>query len=286
MIMETAPRVSPTIESTMPEPMTSVRHPLIRCVADVLRNRSDKPHTIVIDDLENIQQAVDCGVEIVSVFYEASTERPRLTGAGATVPRYCLDGAVTRTLFGDQKRSRVFALARAPKQDGLRSLVRTSGDLIILDGVRIVGNIGAITRTACALNAAGVVLVESGLSAPTDRRLVRASRGLVFAIPVVLASRADCVAFVQREQLPIAALSAHASEPVSSIRAVPGRLGLLMGSERDGDSPELDALTTHRYAIPMSRNVESLNVSVATGIALFTHGSASAGRLSVVADSF
>lgn len=284
--METAIPVRTPTDAVMAEPIQSVRHPLIRRIADVLRNRSAKPKTIVIDDLENIQQAVDCGVEIESVLYEASTERPRLTGAGAAAPRYCLDGVVTRTLFGEQKRSRVFALARAPKPESLGNLVGTTGDLVILDGVRIVGNIGAITRTACALNAGGVVLVESGLSTPTDRRLVRASRGLVFAIPVVLASRADCVRFIQREQLTLAALSAHASEPVSSIRAVPGRLGLLMGSERDGVSAELDALTTHRYGIPMSRNVESLNVSVAAGIALFAHGSASARRLSVVADSF
>ncbi|MHA4949244.1 TrmH family RNA methyltransferase [Micromonospora sp. SD19] len=269
--MEAATIASETREPATVQAIDSTRHPVVRRIADVLRNRSERPSIFVLDDLENIEQAIACGVEVDTLYLSASADPSTFAGIDADVPRYVLDDSVARTLFGEQKRSRAFALARAPRRPRLRDLIGTTGDIIILDGVRIVGNIGAITRTACALAAAGIVLVDSGLRTIWDRRLIRASRGLVFATPVVLATRAECAEFIRQEGLVLAALSADAVEPLSSIRTARERLALAMGSEREGVSRELDALTTYRYSIPMASNVESLNVSVTAGIALFEH---------------
>ncbi len=141
----------------------------------------------------------------------------------------------------------------------------------MLDGVRMVGNIGAITRTASALGAAGVIVLDSGLRTTFDRRLIRASRGLVFSLPVVLASRTECAGFLQREKVRIATLSADAESPLHAIRSVTDRIALILGSERDGVSQGFDDLANHRFSIPMKPGVESLNVSVAAGIALYEH---------------
>lgn len=272
MRMKTATITHETGETTSTEAIDSATHPVARRIADVLRNRTARPSIFVIDDLENIEQAIDCGVEIDSLYLSISADSSTFLGIKTDVPHHVLDGSVTRALFGEQKRSRVFALARAPRRSSLRDLIGATGDIIILDGVRIVGNIGAITRTACALGAAGVVLVDSGLRTVWDRRLIRASRGLVFATPVVLATRAECAEFIRQERIVLAALSADAAEPLSSIRTAPERLALVMGSEREGVSSELGALATYRYSIPMAPNVESLNVSVTAGLALFEHG--------------
>lgn len=250
------------------------RDPAARRVADVLRSRSDRPRVFVVDDRENIEQAVACGIELDGVYATRSAAAEGLAlvaGVGAGTPLHLLDDAVAWSLFGRQKHSRVFALARAPRPPRLGDLTGRAGDVVVLDGVRLVGNIGAVARTACALGAAGVVLVDSGLRTVLDRRLVRASRGLVFATPVVTAGRDECVDFLRRERLSVAALSAEAAEPLDRIRGVAGRLAIVVGGERGGVSPGLDALATHRYAIPMTQEVDSLNVSVAAGIALYEH---------------
>lgn len=254
--------------------VTDARHPAARRVADVLRSRSAKPRVFVLDDLENIEQAIANGIALDSVYISAAVlehEAPALVGVGEDVPVYALDNSVVRELFGDQKSARVFALARAPRPSTLVDLLSAEGDVVVLDGVRIVGNIGAITRTARALGAAGLILVDSGLRTIVDRRLVRASRGLVFSMPIVLASRDECVDFVRRERLKVVALSADAAEPLSGIRNLDERIALVLGSERDGVSAELDSVSTHRYAISMTADVESLNVSVTAGIALYEH---------------
>jgi TrmH family RNA methyltransferase len=272
--METATVTRETRGTATAQAIDSARHPVARRIADVLRTRSERPSIFVLDDLENIEQAIACGVEVDSLYLSTSADGSTFAGLDTQAPRYVLDDRVTRALFGEQKRPRVFALARAPRPPRLRDLSGTTGDIVILDGVRIVGNIGAITRTACALGAAGIVLVDSGLRTIWDRRLIRASRGLVFAAPVVLTTRAECAEFIRQEGLALAALSADAVEPLSSIRNARERLALAMGSEREGVSRELDALTTYRYSIPMASNVESLNVSVTAGIALFEHRTA------------
>lgn len=99
-----------------------------------------------------------------------------------------------------------------------------------LDGVLIPGNIAAIIRSACAFAAAGLILLDSSLRTIHDRRLIRASRGLSFTIPI------------------------------------------LMDVERAGPSAELAARAEPRYAVRMAAGVESLNVSVAAGLALDERG--------------
>ncbi|HIY65198.1 MAG TPA: NshR/TsnR family 23S rRNA methyltransferase [Candidatus Agrococcus pullicola] len=249
----------------------SARHPVARRIADVLRTKSARPKVCIIDDFENIEQAVRGGVELDSLYATASAQGSMLRelhGVGSDVPRYVLDDGVAANLFGGQKRSRMFALARAPKPAGLRDLLRASGDILVLDGVRMLGNVGAITRTARAFGAAGVVVLESGLSTALDRRLIRASRGLVFTIPVVLATRERFIHFNEQERLSLAQFCADAPDSLHDIGRVRERLALVLGSERDGVSEEIGSLTTRRYAIPMEPGVESLNVSVAAGIAL------------------
>ena len=256
------------------EIVDSVRHPLARRIADVLRSRSARPKIFVIDDTENIEQALRCGVQLDSIFVTAGVENGLasiLAPVQDTVPHYVLSESVATILFGGDKRARTFALAQSPPRPHLRDLSTRPGDILVLDGVRLVGNIGAITRTACALGAAGLVLLDSGLTTTLDRRLVRASRGLIFAIPVVQATRSEFADYARREKLALATLTAGAAEPLALIRDAPERLALIMGGERNGISGQLDVLASYRYAIPMSRNVESLNVSVAAGIALYVH---------------
>jgi tRNA G18 (ribose-2'-O)-methylase SpoU len=140
---------------------------------------------------------------------------------------------------------------------------------VILDGVRITGNIGAIIRSAVALGAAGTVLVDSGLASAYDRRVIRASRGLSFAHPVVLATREDVAALLASSSATLVSITGEATAPLAGLARIPGRVALLFGGERAGASAGLDALAARRFAIPMTPGVESLNVSTAAAIALY-----------------
>jgi TrmH family RNA methyltransferase len=261
----------------------SAHHPDARRVTDVLRGPAGAGRTFLIDDEENIVQAVRGGIRLDGLYLtdDAPPAHEMMRAAQGT-PVHVISARVGKELFGVEKRSRVFALARTPRPPALADVTHRPGPIVVLDGVRLAGNIGAIIRTACALDAAGVVLVDSGLTSALDRRLIRASRGHVFSLPVVLAGRRAVRGYLQEQGVGIATLTARASTPLSAIGELPDRIGLLLGSERAGASDDLDSLATHRYFIPMSAEVESLNVSVAAAIALYAHREASTRRRRLV----
>lgn len=270
---------APSADSlTLDAVIESSADPVARRVREVLRAGSRARNTILIDDEENIMQALRSGARLDGVYV---THHPTVLTTEVLaavrsdrIPIHRLADTVAKELFAGDKRARVFALAAHPRQHTLDHLARRAGDIVILDGVRLAGNIGAITRTAAALGGAGIAVIESGLASVYDRRLIRSSRGLVFALPVVLASRGEMHRFLRDASATLVSLAADATTPLTELATVPGRVALLLGSERTGASHELDALATHRYAVPMSHGVESLNVSVAGALALYVRGTA------------
>jgi tRNA G18 (ribose-2'-O)-methylase SpoU len=59
------------------------------------------------------------------------------------------------------------------------------------------------------------------------------------------------------------------SEPLDAFRSRPDRVALVVGTEGAGLTPSVEAMADHRVRIPTSDGVDSLNLAVATGIALY-----------------
>ena len=246
-------------------------HPVARRITDVVRRRAVAPNVILIDDLENIVQAARSGVLIDSLYISEGRDPLALDEVVPELHKlqmHTLSRAVTKKIFGDDKRSRIFALAQSPAPGELSDFSDSSGDIIVLDGERLVGNIGAIVRTSAGLNAAAVILLDSGLRTVFDRRLIRASRGLVFALPTVIAPRRDVIDYVCEQQIPVATLAADCTEPIGVLQRVKERIAIVLGSERRGVSTDIARIADYRCSIAMSDDIGSLNVSVSAGIAL------------------
>jgi 23S rRNA (adenosine1067-2'-O)-methyltransferase len=252
--------------------IASTRHPAARRIADVLKRAQGTPRTVLLEDEQIIDQALRAGLTIDSAYFplRAPGARERLQRVvPPDVPLHGIVDEVLDALFGPTKQARVFALGRGWRPPRLASLTDRRGDLVILDGVRLAGNIGAVTRSASAFDAAGVVLIASGLTSVVDRRLVRASRGFVFTIPVVIASREHLLQYLQQEGIPLVALVPQANTDLEEVRRLDRRVAFLLGSERTGVSAELGSYADHVFRIPVQPEVESLNVSVAAAIALY-----------------
>lgn len=246
-------------------------HPVARRITDVVRRRAVAPNVILIDDLENIVQAARSGVLIDSLYITEGRNPLALDEVVSElheVQMHTLSSAVTKKIFGDDKRSRIFALAQSPAPGELSDFSDSSGDIIVLDGVRLVGNIGAIVRTSAGLNAAAVILLDSGLRTVFDRRLIRASRGLVFTLPTVITPRRYVIDYLREQQIPVATLAADCTVPIEVLQRIKERIAIVLGSERRGVSTDISRIADYRCSIAMSDDIESLNVSVSAGIAL------------------
>lgn len=140
--------------------------------------------------------------------------------------------------------------------------------ILVLDGVSDVRNFGAIVRTADCMGAHAVVIPEKG-SARITADAVKASAGALHSFPVCREkSIVKSVEFLKESGLKIVTASEKSAVNVSQA-ALTGPSALILGSEDAGISRELLSLSDLQVKIPMTGQIASLNVSVASGIFLF-----------------
>ncbi|WP_375492837.1 TrmH family RNA methyltransferase [uncultured Jatrophihabitans sp.] len=246
--------------------------PAVQRIVDVVKPSRGAVRTALIEDVEPLVQALRAGVGFVEVYaLESAPVPPALLDACTSrgVPVRLMATSVVNQVFKGEKRPKTFGIVRVPAPLGLDALAGAAGDVVVLDGVKIVGNIGAIVRTSIALGAAGIVLVDSDLATIADRRLVRASRGYVFSVPVVLASRDEAVGYFRDAGIRLAVLDSAGELDLGRLGELDERLALVFGSEKTGGSAGFAGLPATTVSIPMSGRAESLNVSVSAGIALY-----------------
>jgi TrmH family RNA methyltransferase len=143
--------------------------------------------------------------------------------------------------------------------------------VLILSGMSDPGNVGTIIRTAAALGADAVVSVESSCDV-TNPKVLRASAGTVFSIPVVVVPKADALQTHLRGTgtAQVGAVSRGGLAPARVKEACPDAFALWLGSESHGlDAQILDGLDLV-VTIPMIETVESLNAAAAAAILLYT----------------
>lgn len=148
----------------------------------------------------------------------------------------------------------------------LADVVERSGLLLWLDGLQDPGNVGAVVRVAVAFGAAGLLIGE-GTADPLGLKALRASAGLALRLPFARAGSARIVDVLAGAGREVWALEAEGDD-VFSVRKAPGDLVLALGSEGGGLGGAAQRAAGRRLGIPLAPGVDSLNVSVATGIAV------------------
>lgn len=139
--------------------------------------------------------------------------------------------------------------------------------LLVLDGVQDPGNVGTMLRTAHALGALGVVALR-GTADLTNPKVLRGSMGAAFRLPAVAADEDAFLVWAAERGMTIWAAAADGF-PFARSGTRAGPIALVVGNEGAGVSPGIARAAAHRVAIPLRRDVESLNVAVAAGILLY-----------------
>jgi TrmH RNA methyltransferase len=174
-------------------------------------------------------------------------------------------------LTGSIHHEGIAILARQVPRWTLADLLARAGGLaaplLYMDGVQNPHNLGSILRSAAHFGV-GAVLGKAGDLPPLSPAAVRVAEGAAETVPVCdLADPAGDLGRLKREGWRVAVTTSHAGEPLYAA-ALPERTVLVLGSEGEGVSREVDRLADLRVRIPGTGAVESLNVSVACGVAL------------------
>jgi TrmH family RNA methyltransferase len=138
---------------------------------------------------------------------------------------------------------------------------------LLLEDLQDPGNVGTLLRSAEAFGC-GQVMITPGTANPWSPKVMRASAGSVFRMPVLRASLAELSKLLRRDGLTIyaAVVKNEGSVPVMEV-APHMPCALLIGNEGAGLSPAALAMADHRVTIPCA--VESLNAAVAGSLLLY-----------------
>jgi TrmH family RNA methyltransferase len=141
------------------------------------------------------------------------------------------------------------------------------GTWVALEEVRDPGNLGTIIRTADAVGARGIIVVGPSCD-PYSPEAGRATMGSIFSVPLVRMDRAQLIDRIRT--WPGDVVGTHL-EATIDFRTGPyrGPAMLVMGGEGAGMSEELAAACTKLVKIPMAGSLDSLNLAIATALALY-----------------
>ncbi len=162
----------------------------------------------------------------------------------------------------------VMAVFRS-KELSLASLELTSQNPLILvaEAPEKPGNIGALLRTADAANVDAVIIAnpKTDLFNPN---IIRSSVGCVFTNNIAVGSTSEIITFLKQNNISIYTAALQASKNYSDIDFIPSS-AIVVGTEATGLSQEWIENSTQNIIIPMSGEIDSMNVSVAAGILIF-----------------
>ena len=140
--------------------------------------------------------------------------------------------------------------------------------VLILDRVQDPGNLGTIIRTADAVGALGIILLDGCVDAFSPK-VVRASMGSLFHLPVVQDVTAEeALTWCYRNGYEPAATALNKAQNVYKTD-ISKKMAFIFGNEANGVAEELQAAAETRLFIPMTGLAESMNVAMAAGIILF-----------------
>lgn len=245
-----------------------------------LRNRLEPEKGVFIaESFKVVALALDAGCVPVSLL----VERGQLAGRAQSIlarcgniPVYTADAGLLAGLTGFHLSQGILCAMRRPGLRSVEALCAGARRVAVLEDIMDSTNIGAIFRSAAALGI-DAVLVTPSFCDPLLRRAVRVSMGTIFQTPWTRIGNVPTdwpqPGLERLGQLGFKtvamALSDTALRIDDSRLLAAERLAIVLGTEGDGLSPRTIAGCDYTACIPMSHNVDSLNVAAAGAVAFW-----------------
>ncbi|MCR4716856.1 MAG: RNA methyltransferase [Lachnospiraceae bacterium] len=230
-----------------------------------------KPGIFICESSKVILRALASGYEIVSILTAVSKpndETKEVYQQANGAPIYLGDDSILRELAGYALTDGVLAAMKRKELPSLDSILEGKKVVAVLENVNNPTNIGAIFRSAAALNIEAIIITFDS-SDPFYRRAERVSMGTVFQLPYTRLDRGEDY---------LTTLSKHGFKTVAmalSDEAISiddkrlkneEKIAVILGNEGYGLKDETIANSDYVAMIPMNPLVDSLNVAAASAV--------------------
>lgn len=226
-----------------------------------------------------VERALDAGYIPVSLLLEKKHIEGQASGVIARcgdIPVYTAEFDVLTQLTGFGLTRGMLCAMRRPPLPTVAEVCNGARRIAVLENVVNPTNVGAIFRSAAALNIDAVLLTPAS-SNPLYRRSIRVSMGTVFQIPWTFLGKEDSgqsqtnIEKLHKLGFQTAAMALNdVSVPIDDPRLKQiEKLAVILGTEGDGLSGETISGCDYTVRIPMSHGVDSLNVAAASAVAFW-----------------
>lgn len=239
------------------------------------RKHRERQNRFLVEGLQILHMALDVGARPLEVFYceglfvgteaPALLERFRQTEADlVAVSEHVMQA------LSERDASQGIAATFALFETSFEAIHLTGSELVVvLDRLQDPGNMGTLIRTADAVGAAAVVLIEPCVD-PFDPKTVRGSMGSLFNVPLVRTEDVPALfGWLRSQGLKAIGADVHRGQTWGQ-GLWQGGLALILGNEARGLSEDVCTHVDNWVRLPIVGKAESLNVAVAGGVLMYT----------------
>ncbi|MDB6027181.1 MAG: hypothetical protein JWM68_3404 [Verrucomicrobiales bacterium] len=216
-----------------------------------------------------LRRLFETKMEIISVLLPAKwveSLAPALESRPEKIDVFVASKEIIEKLVGFHVHQGVMALAKIPASQSLPSVLEKSANprlFVAVDGLSGVENLGVLIRNAVAFGAQAIILGPTS-NHPYLRRSVRSSMGTIFKLPFIEAENlAATLKLLRAQKVRCIAAHPHTDRKWLWQTDLTSDCCIVLGSEGVGISPEVLEACDEAVAIPMSSEVDSLNVASA-----------------------
>ena len=251
------------------EVLTSIKNPKIKDVLTLDKSRERRIQgKIKIEGLREIELAHQAKVEFERVFYcaddwdenELETFLKKIGAEAVPVASHIMEKICYR---GNVRNALV--IAKCPERRPLQEA--KSGKFLVVEGIEKPGNFGAILRTADAAGIDGIILADSPIEL-YNPNVIRSSLGAVFTVPVFETSSKEALTHLKDNHFKIFTTFIEDAKAYNSVKYGVDSV-VVVGSEAFGVSELWRDEVCSNVVIPMTGQVNSMNISVAAAILMY-----------------
>lgn len=230
------------------------------------------PGIFIAESPKVIRLALEAGYEPLSIL----AERKYISGQGndiisqcMDIPIYTADSCILTEITGFRLVQGILCAMKRREIPSAEEICRNASRIAVLEDVMNQTNIGAIIRSAAALDFDAVLLTERS-SDPLYRRSIRVSMGTVFKMPwaYIEGNSPDYVEKIKSMGFTTAAMALHDNtvDVDNSELKKAEKIAVILGTEGEGLKAETISASDFTVKIPMAKGVDSLNVAAASAV--------------------
>jgi TrmH family RNA methyltransferase len=221
---------------------------------------------MLLEGEQSIDWALERGIDVQYILYvENQQEKIISKYLPKGIPSFVVSNGIQKKVVDRSYIIPILGVAKIPDGQGFSQ----SKFLVVLDNVQDFGNMGTIIRTCHAFGIKEIISSSKSHNL-YNQKTIDASRGNVFSSHILQFNDSEkTIEYLRQHDYQIVVTSPRGDQLQSLINLENRPVALIVGNETDGVSKTFEENADYLIQIPMSENVESLNVGVSTGISIY-----------------